>query len=191
MASDNLDIWKKVIFKIPSTKKIFSAIIGLGLIYGALIYLGLNVFAPVSIDSSIILYIAAFTFILPTIISAELFHRFIPEYPRKWGYFLTFCNQNVLFVYSIILTGADNFLNAWNVLWLAVITIYLSNFLVLMLTIGYKYIKRISLLSLIQPIMILGSFHIFLGRALQIPLLNYLSNFAVLGFTGFVLVLAF
>jgi len=191
MGSDNLDIWKKVIFNIPSTRKIIASTVALGLIYSAFVYLGLKMFTPISIRVSIVLFIAGFVFILPTVVSAELFHRFIPEYPRKWGYFLAFCNLTVLFFYSMILTGADNFLNAWNILWLGIITVYLSNFLVLMLTIGYEYIKSISLLSLAQPALILGAFHVFLGRSLEIPFLTYLTNFVVLIFAAVLLTIAF
>lgn len=191
MGSDNLDIWKKVIFNIPSTSKIIAFTVALGLIYSLFVYLGLNIFTPISIHVSAVFFMAAFMFILPTLISAELFHRYIPDYPRNWGYFLAFCNLTVLFIYSMILTGANNFLNAWNILWLAVITVYLSNFLVLMLTIGYKYIKSISLLGLAQPVLILSAFHIFLGRSLEIPFLTYLTNFAVLIFAAVLLTTSF
>jgi putative membrane protein len=191
MATDNVDIWKKVVFSIPSTDNIVLGSVVLGAIYSILTYLGLKAFTSISLQISVIPFIAVFLFILPTLVSGELLHRFIPNYPRKWGYFLAFCNLNVLFIYSMILTGADNFLNGWNILWLAVITVYLSNFLVLMLTIGYKHIRRVSLLSFIQPLLILTAFHVFLGRALQIPLLTYLTNFAVLIFAGFLLVIAF
>lgn len=190
MGSDNLDLGKKIVFNIPSTKKIVLGTIILGFIYSILVYLGLNAFTPISFHVPLIIFIAIFIFILPTVTSAELFHKFIPEYPRKWGYFLAFCNQTILFVYSMILTGADNFLNAWNVLWLAIITVYLSNFLVLMLTIGYKYIKSISFLSLAQPALILAAFHFFLGRSLEIPFMTYLTNFAVLIFALLLLIAA-
>lgn len=191
MASDNVDIWKKVIFRIPSFNKIVSAEVILGLIYSFLTYIGLITFTNIKIQISIIPFIAVFLYILPTLTSGELLHRFIPEYPRRWGYFLALCNQSLMFVYSMILTGANNFINAWNILWLAVITIYLSNFLILLLTIGYSHIKRISVLSLVQPVMILAAFHLFLGRALQIPLLTYLTNFGVLLFAGVILIFAF
>ena len=191
MGSDNVDILKKVVFNIPSLKKIFASVISLSIIYSVLVYLGLEAFTSISVQAPIILFIAVFVFILPTIVSAELFHRFIPAYPRKWGYFLALCNQTILFIYSMILTGADNFLNAWNVLWLAIITVYLSNFLVLMLTIGYRYIRRISLLSLAQPALILTAFHLFLGSQLEIPFMTYMTNFAVLLFAGVLLLVAF
>lgn len=191
MGADNVDIWKKIIFRIPSTRNILAGAFILGILYSILTYLGLKAFTSLSFQPSIIPFIAVFLFILPTVVSAELFHLFIPDYPRNWGYFLAFSNQAILFIYSIILTGADNFLNAWNVLWLAVITVYLSNFLVLMLTIGYRYIKRISILSLTQPLMILAAFHLFLGSSLQIPLPTYLTNLGVLIFAGLLLLAAF
>lgn len=190
MGTDNLDIWKKVIFSIPSLKKIIAGTLVLGCIYSGLVYLGLKFFTSIILEPFIIPFIAVFLFILPTLVSGELLHKFIPDYPRKWGYFLSFCNLNILFIYSMILTGANNFINAWNVLWIALTTVYLSNFLVLMLTIGYDYIKRISLLSFIQPLMILSAFHFFLGRTLEVPLFIYLTNFGVVIFAGIILLLA-
>lgn len=189
MGSDNLDILKKVVFNIPSTRNIFTALTVLGIVYSFLVYAGLELFTPMSYSKSLILFIGIFVFILPTVSSAELLHKFLPDYPRKWGYFLAFCNQTILFVYSMILTGANNFGNAWNILWLALITVYLSNFLVLMLTIGYRYIKTISLVSLVQPALILFAFHIFLGRALQITFLTYLTNIAVLAIAAVLVVI--
>jgi len=187
MGSDNIDIWKKVIFNLPFTRKTATGIVALGLVYSALVYLGFGFFTPLSLPGSTILFIAIFLFILPTAASAELLHRFIPDYPRKWGYFLAFCNQNILFAYSMILTGANNFLNAWNILWLAIITVYLSNFFLLMLTIGYDHLKKISLLSLTQPVLILAAFHLFLGSALQITFITYMTNFVVLIFAAVLL----
>ena len=191
MGSDNVDIWKKVVFSIPDTKKIVAGLVLLGSLYSVLMYLGLRYFTSLSLTASIIPLIAGFIFILPAVISAELLHTFIPEYPRKWGYFLATCNQLILFTYSIILTGADNFLTAWNILWLAIITVYLSNFFVLLLTVGYEYIKRVSLLSLTQPVIILVAFHMSVGTALEIPLTTYLTNIAVLLFAGVLLIITF
>jgi len=144
MGSDNnIDIWKKVIFNLPSTRKDSHRNSCLRTSLQRTSLSRFRFFTPLSLPGSTILFIAIFLFILPTAASAELLHRFIPDYPRKWGYFLAFCNQNILFAYSMILTGANNFLNAWNILWLAIITVYLSNFFfLLMLTIGYDHLKK-------------------------------------------------
>jgi len=56
-----------------------------------------------------------------------------------------------------------------------------------MLTIGYDHLKKISLLSLTQPVLILAAFHLFLGSALQITFITYMTNFVVLIFAAVLL----
>ncbi|MFB6215820.1 MAG: DUF2070 family protein, partial [Candidatus Aenigmatarchaeota archaeon] len=121
----------------------------------------------------------------------QLLYRFLPDYPRRWGYFLGLANQLIIFVYSLILTGANNFVNAWNIFWIGIITVYLSSFFVLLLSLGYRHVKKISLLSLIQPLFILAAFHISIGWMLEIPLYMYVINLGVLLIALLVLMISF
>ncbi len=178
---DNVDVFKKIIFSIPSAKKILSAIIGLGFIYSALFYISSQLFTPVQLNAWIVPLVAFLVFILPTVASGELLHRFLPDYPRKWGYFLAFSNQTILFVFSLILTGANNFANAWNVFWISLLTVYLSNLLVLLLTVGYNHVKRVAALSFVQPLALLILFHISLGTLMQFSPRLYVWNLGFLG----------
>lgn len=179
MGSDSVDIFKKIVFKIPPIEKILVGIIIFGALYGSLTYVGLRLFTPHEVSPVSIIYMSLLGYILPALISGELLHTFIPDYPRRWGYFLAFCNQFVLFVYGLILTGADTFATAWSVFWLALITVYLSSFVVLMLTLGYGYLEEIGVLSLVQPVLILTAFHLLIGSDLEISLLSYVTNFGV------------
>ncbi len=182
--SDNVDVFKKIIFKIPSTRKLLPAIIGLGFIYSTLFYISSQIFTPVQIGPIFVPLIAVLVFILPTITSGELLHRFLPDYPRKWGYFLSLSNQTILFVFSLILTGANNFANAWNVFWISLLSVYLSNLLVLLLTVGYDYVKRVAVLSFVQPLALLAFFHLSLGTLMQFSAGIYLKNIGFLGATA-------
>ena len=193
MGSDSVDIFKKVVFTIPPIRKVLPGIIIFGTIYGTLTYVGLRLFTPHEIFPVSIILLSLLGYILPALASGELLHIFIPDYPRRWGYFLAFCNQFVLFVYGLILTGADTFATAWSVFWLALITVYLSSFIVLMLTLGYGYLRKIGTLSLVQPMLILAAFHLLIGSDLNIPLLSYITNLgvalvAVVAFIAFTLV---
>jgi len=179
MGSDSVDVFKKIVFKIPRIKQVLLGIVVFGTLYGALTYVGLRLFTPYEIFPVSIIYLSLLGYILPALVSGELLHVFIPDYPRRWGYFLAFCNQFVLFVYGLILTGADTFTTAWSVFWLALITVYLSNFVVLMLTLGYGYLRKIGTLSLVQPLLILTAFHLLLGSDLDISVLSYVTNFGV------------
>jgi putative membrane protein len=176
MQTDNLDIFEKIIFHLPSFRATFAGIVGLGFIYSTLMYLSFSAFTQIPVKLKVIPYLAAFLFILPTLLSGEVLHRFLPDYPRKWSYFLALSNELILFIYSLILSGADNIGNAWSIIWLGLITVYISNFLVITLTISTDYIKRISVFSLVQPVAVLAAFHVFLGRYLRIPIQEYILN---------------
>ena len=182
MQTDNIDVFKKIIFSLPSFKATFTAINLLGIVYGYLMFFSVRSFANIDLGISVLPYLILFLFIIPTLLSGELAHRFLPSYPRKWSYFLALSNQFILFIYSLILSGANNLGNAWSVLWLGLITLYVSNFIVLAITLSTDYIKKISVLSIIQPVTILAAFHFFLGKNLLIPIERYLLN------TGLILV---
>ncbi|MFB6191256.1 MAG: DUF2070 family protein [Candidatus Nanohaloarchaea archaeon] len=195
MAADNVDIFKKVIFRIPSERQNLLALAGTGLLYSTVFYLSLRAFAGNLVELSAIepLLIPVFwfsTFVVPSVVSGELLHRLLPDYPRKWGYFLALCNQSVLFVFLLIFSGADSIANAWSVTWLGTTTLFLSNLLVLLLTLGYGQVKRIAVLSIVHPLLVLASFHVILGSYLTIPLEVYLLNAGIILLAGAVLLAA-
>ncbi|MFB6115835.1 MAG: DUF2070 family protein [Candidatus Nanohalobium sp.] len=191
MGTDNVDIFKKVIFHIPELKKILAIITGLGVFFAAATYFSFAAFAARGLNWIIVPFIALFVYIAPAIASGEVLYRILPDYPRRWGYFLAMSNQVILFVYSLVLTGADSLVTAWNIIWLGLITVYLSNFFILLLSVGYEHLKKISLAGLVQPVLILAAFHFFLGRYIKIPLTLYLLNFGILFVMGVLLFISF
>ncbi len=133
---------------------------------------------------------ALMLFLVPGIIASELYHFFLPGYPRKWGYFLSLVNQLIIFMFAALLTFSESFATAWRVIWLGLVTLYINNFFILLLSVGPDHLRNISLLSLVQPVMILSGFHLVLGQFLQISLFAYLTNFLVIIGAGLVLLLA-
>ena len=191
MGTDNVDVFKKVIFSIPELRKILSVIIGLGIVYSAITLFSFSAFADQALSLVIVPFLALFIYIGPAIASGEVLYRVLPDYPRRWGYFLAMSNQAILFVFSLVLTASDSIVTTWNIIWLGLISVYLSNFFVLLLSVGYEHLRKISLTSLVQPLLILAAFHVFLGRYLQIPVSLYLLNFGFLLVMGLLLVVAF
>lgn len=191
MPADNLEIFKKIIFRLPALRTTQKLMIAAGLIYGVVLF-GLFTYRfELMLNEVLIPLIGLFLFILPGVVSSEAYSLLLPEYPRKWGYFLSLVNQLVIFLFTVLVSISSSFPEAWNIIWLGLTTLYASNFFILVLSNGPEVMKRVSLLSLLQPVMILGGFHFFLGRYLEIGILAYLSNFLVVIGTGIVLLLAF
>ncbi|MFB6116463.1 MAG: DUF2070 family protein [Candidatus Nanosalina sp.] len=190
MPTDNLEVFKRVIFHIPPLKKTLTLFGLLGVAYSISLFFLVN---QLLIDSINFLSIPLFTlllFLLPGLAASEVYYFFLPGYPRKWGYFLSLVNQLVIFLFAVLLTFSDDFAIAWKIIWLGLITLYINNFFILVLSVGPSYLRRISLLSLVQPLMILGAFHFVLGRFLQIGYLAYFTNFLVVFGAGLVLLLS-
>ncbi|WP_414838017.1 DUF2070 family protein [Candidatus Nanosalina sp. VS9-1] len=191
MPADNLEIFKKVIFQLPDLKKSFTGLILLGVVYSTLLYFMISEGTISALSPVVIPFLAVALFIVPGILASEAYSFFLSGYPRKWGYFLSLVNQLIIFLFTVLVALASTFTEAWNIIWLGLTTLYASNFFVLVLSNGPDVMERISVLSMIQPVMILTGFHFVLGRYLEIGLMSYLSNFLVVIGAGIVLLLAF
>lgn len=190
MATDNLEIFKKVIFHLPSLKATMGLMAALSSLYSVVLFLMVDTLLLDSVRVYLVPLFILSLFLLPGVVSAEIYHFLLPNYPRRWGYFLSLVNQLIIFFFSVLLTFADSFTVAWQIIWLGLVTLYINNFFILILSVGPDHMRRISVLSLIQPVMILVSFHVVMGRFLQISLVAYLANFVVILGAGLVLLLA-
>jgi len=119
-------------------------------------------------------------FLLPFLFAGELFHRVLPEYPRTWSFFLALLNQFVLFVHALVLSGANDVGNAWSIVWLLFITIYLINILVLVVSTGIDRYKRILLVALAEPAALIVAFYAFAGGDLGFTTYRHVFAFASL-----------
>jgi putative membrane protein len=178
--TDNLEIFERLIFRIPSLSKLLPAIILLGSIYSGLFLLSTAAFTSIQIKLYYLPLTVILAFITPTLIASELFYFSFKDFPRKWSYALALINQTIFFIYSLILTGADNFTNAWRIFWIALLTLYLFNFFVLLITQGYRNIIKITTLSTTQPLTILVFFHLTIGKWIQMDPIRYLTSFPVI-----------
>ena len=190
MPTDNLEIFKKVIFHLPELKKTAALFVLLGSVYSVISFFMINEFLTDAINIFSVPLFAVMVFIVPGVIASELYCFVLPGYPRKWGYFLSLVNQLIIFLFGVLLTFSDDFAVAWQVIWLGLVTLYINNFFILVLSVGPDYLRRISVLSLVQPVMILGAFHFVLGRFLRIGFLDYMTNFLVVFGAGLVLLLS-
>ncbi|SFS90150.1 DUF2070 family protein [Halostagnicola kamekurae] len=180
MGADNVDIFKHIVFSLPPLPVQIAAMVVLSPVYAAVTYLSFNTFAPVELLPGIIPLIALSVYFVPSFVPAELFYHVLPDYPRHWSYFLALTNQLFVFVYALILSGADTGSNAWRIIWLALITVSLTNVLVLTVSVGHERLKRIIPVSILQPLLLIGVFQVFIGRAVGIEDSVILLHFGVL-----------
>ena len=69
-------------------------------------------------------------------------------------------------VLALVLSGADNVGNAWSIIWLSFITLYLINILVLVVSTGIDRSDRILLVSLAEPAALIAAFYALVVDAL-------------------------
>ncbi|EGQ43418.1 MAG: hypothetical protein J07AB43_14090, partial [Candidatus Nanosalina sp. J07AB43] len=190
MPTDNLEVFKKVIFHLPRLKFTTVLMFSLALVYSSTTFYLAHTLLIDSLKPMSIFLFGLLFYLLPGIISPEFKTSFLPEYPRRWGYFLSLVNQFIFFIFSGLALASTSFAFGWQIIWFGLITLYVNNFFVLTLSVGPNYIRRISMLSLVQPVMILIGFHFVLGQFLQISWIAYAINFLVILGAGLVLLLS-
>jgi len=192
MGADNVDAFQRLVFSVPGLRVQAAALVVLSAVYGVGTFGALWLFTPFAPDPSRIVPVAALIFLLPFAVAAELFPRVLDGYPRSWSYFLALTTQFVLFVYALVLSGANDVGNAWSIIWLSFITLYLINILVLVVSTGIDRSDRILLVSLVQPAALIAAFYALGGSEFGFSTYRHVFAFASLliaaGFLVLVLV---
>ena len=180
MGADNVDAFQRFIFSVPRLRVQAAALVLLSAVYGIATVAGFWLFTPFSPDPSRIVPVAVLIFLIPFVVAAELFPRVLDGYPRPWSYFLALTSQFVLFVYALVLSGANNVGNAWSIIWLSFITLYLVNILVLVVSTGIDRSDRILLVSLVEPGLLIAAFYALGGSDLGFSTYRHVFAFASL-----------
>ena len=192
MGADNVEAFQRLVFSVPRLRVQAAALVVLSGLYGVATVAAITLFTPFAPDPSRIVPVAVLVFFVPFVVAAELFPRVLDGYPRAWSYFLALTSQFVLFVYALVLSGADNVGNAWSIIWLSFVTLYLINILVLVVSTGIDRSDRILLASLAEPALLIAAFYALGGSELGFSTYRHVFAFASLliaaGFLVLVLV---
>ncbi|GAA0721799.1 putative membrane protein [Halorubrum trapanicum] len=180
MGADNVDAFQRLVFSVPRLRVQAAALVLLSAVYGIAAFSGIWLFTPFDPDPSRIVPVAALIFLVPFLVAAELFPRVLDGYPRSWSYFLALTSQFALFVYALVLSGADNVGNAWSIIWLSFITLYLINILVLVVSTGIDRSDRILLVSLTEPGLLIAAFYALGGSDFGFSTYRHVFAFASL-----------
>ena len=180
MGADNVDAFQRLVFSVPRLRVQAAALVLLSGLYGIATVAAITLFTPFAPDPSRIVPVAVLIFFIPFVVAAELFPRVLDGYPRPWSYFLALTSQFVLFVYALVLSGANNVGNAWSIIWLSFITLYLINILVLVVSTGIDRSDRILLASLAEPALLIAAFYALGGSDLGFSTYRHVFAFASL-----------
>ncbi|WP_434522104.1 DUF2070 family protein [Halorubrum sp. AS12] len=180
MGADNVDAFQRLVFSVPRLRVQAAALVLLSGVYGVAAFSGIWLFTPFDPDPSRIVPVAALIFLVPFLVAAELFPRVLDGYPRSWSYFLALTSQFALFVYALVLSGANNVGNAWSIIWLSFITLYLINILVLVVSTGIDRSDRILLVSLTEPGLLIAAFYALGGSDFGFSTYRHVFAFASL-----------
>jgi len=180
MGADNVDVFQRLVFSVPPLSRLLPAMAVLGGVYGVVAVAAISMFTPLSPEPSTLVPLAVLLFLLPFLFAGELFHRVLPRYPRTWSFFLALTNQFVTFVYALVLSGANDVGNAWSIVWLLFVTVYLINILVLVVSTGIGRYKRILLVGLAEPAVLIAAFYAFAGGDLGFSTYRHVFAFASL-----------
>lgn len=180
MGADNVDAFQRLVFSVPRLRIQAAALVLLSGVYGVAAFSGIWLFTPFDPDPSRIVPVAALIFLVPFLVAAELFPRVLDGYPRSWSYFLALTSQFALFVYALVLSGANNVGNAWSIIWLSFITLYLINILVLVVSTGIDRSDRILLVSLTEPGLLIAAFYALGGSDFGFSTYRHVFAFASL-----------
>jgi len=189
VGADNVDAFQRLVFSVPGLRVQAAALVVLSAVYGVGTFGALWLFTPFAPDPSRIVPVAVLVFLLPFLAAAELFPRVLDGYPRSWSYFLALTNQFVLFVYALVLSGVNSVGNAWSIIWLSFVTLYLINILVLVVATGIDRSDRILLVSLAQPVALIAAFYALGGSEFGFSTYRHVFAFASLGIAAGFLVL--
>ena len=187
MSAHRVDIFKRIVFSIPPLRAQLPGLTATGIIYTAVLYAAFQAFAPVEIALASLPMLAALIFLLPTYLSGETLYLLIEDFPRRWSYFLAGFLQLEVFLYLLVLSGADNPGNAWNVAWLMVITTYLTPIFALSISKGLKKLKTILTVSLLPPVAFGLPIYILASAQVALPVTEVVLNTTLIFTAGGVL----
>ncbi len=187
--SDNVDIYKRLLFRPPGLKYLMAAIVVVGAVFGTVSAFVL--FRSFGLSSSLAgaAVAALFFYILPSFIAAETVSQ-IAGITRNMTYITSLLDQATVFLFSLMIPFADSSGEAWQVMWLGLATVYLINLLMVVVARGRKRFSLNLAYPLIYPVWLLGWFHFFIGRLIGIPSSAYLQNSVLFLLSAGLLVLA-
>lgn len=185
---DNLDVFRNVVFSIPELRTLIGLLVGSGVVFGVASTILLARQTNLSVSVLLLVAVPLLFYILPALLSMETLFRGT-SLTREWAALMATVDEGVLFLFAAVLYFTDSASEAWQVMWLALATLYFINLLMLLMARGREGNTRNLLAGLIFPLSILLVFHVTVGRILDIPNIIYLQNSAFFLISGLLLVL--
>ncbi|MCJ7479106.1 MAG: DUF2070 family protein [Candidatus Nanohaloarchaeota archaeon QJJ-7] len=186
--SDNLGFAEKILFRPPSSRRmaVYNAV--LGIVFGALTTFVLSPTSDLSLNIIGGAVVAFFFYLVPALLFSETVTR-VGGLNRKWSYIITIIDQAVVFFFSLTVPFTETATEAWQVMWLALATVFAINFFLILASRGKRSMHWNLVYAAIYPVTVLAAFHVFIGRLVGIPRSLYLQNSVFFLISAFLLLL--
>jgi len=179
MGADNVDVFQRLVFSVPPLSRQLPAMVILAVAYSVLAFAAFSAFTPLSPELSTLLPIAVLLFLLPFLFAGSCSTAFSRSIRGRGASFWR-CSTSSSCSSTPWFSGANDVGNAWSIVWLLFITIYLINILVLVVSTGIDRYKRILLVALAEPAALIVAFYAFAGGDLGFTTYRHVFAFASL-----------
>lgn len=186
--SDNVDFYRKLLFRPPPPRKLAAITVLLGIFYGVGSTLALSPSSDLEVNILGAFIAAVFFYIVPALLSSETVSR-IGGVSRKWAYMMAIFDLTIVFLFSLLIPFTDSGAEAWQILWLGLATVYLANLLMVLLARGQQSVLMNIAYPFIYPGTVLIMFHVTVGQLVGIPGSIYIRNSILFLVSAFLLLL--
>lgn len=183
---DNVDFYRRFVVELPNLMEFRFIVVFFGFAAGSISTWVLSPTTSVSFNLLGGFVVSLLFYILPAFISAEVLHR-VGHITGQWAYLVAVMDQVMVFFFALAIAISTS-VTAWQIMWLGLALIYITNIFLVVMARGRGGLYVNLLYALLFPGILIGSFHLLIGRLIGIPRTIYLQN-SILFLVGAVLLL--
>lgn len=186
--SDNLDFYRRLMVRPPGLYALRVGVVVLAVVLGSISAFVLFRSFGISADLSGAAIAVLFFYLLPAVVTAEVISR-LAAITKQWTYLMVILSEGAIFLFALIIPFADSSVEAWQIMWLGLATVYLIDLTMVVLAKGKRRFHMNLVYPLIYPGILIVVFHLFIGRLIGIQKVTYLQNSVLFLVSAFLLTL--
>lgn len=187
----NLYAFEKLVRDVPDSRTLMYIITISGLIYSFV----LNLFVDKQLSWNIgnspfaqVLLVATLVFIIPAVVSGELYSRILKRVRRNWGFAIALIGETVFFSFLLLMHVSDSVQLSWKFYWAGVLSVFLATYTILVLSAGNHGIRKLGLLSSAHSLMLILPAYYLIVQFQAFTRAEFASKLGVLFVTGLILI---
>ncbi|MFB6115582.1 MAG: DUF2070 family protein, partial [Candidatus Nanohalobium sp.] len=187
----NLYTFEKLVRDVPESRTLMYLITFSGLLYSAVLHFFVEKQISWNIGSTVfaeIFLVATLVFVIPAIVSGELYYRFLRRVKRNWSLAIAFIGETIFFCFLLLMKVSDTVQLSWKFYWAGVLSVFLATYTILVLSAGNHGIQKLGLLSTIHSVILIAPAYYLIGQFQAFTRAEFASKLGIMFVTGVVLV---